>query len=63
MGERKLTDVFVLNNGRTIPCIGYGTYKTTGEEVYDAVLSAVKAGYRHIDTAAYYHNDVICCEL
>ena len=57
MGERKLTDVFVLNNGRTIPCIGYGTYKTTGEEVYDAVLSAVKAGYRHIDTAAYYHNE------
>lgn len=53
----KLTDCFTMNNGKTIPCVGYGTYKTSEEEVYDAVLSAVKAGYRHIDTAAYYHNE------
>lgn len=54
---RKLTDSFLLNNGKKIPCIGYGTYKTTEEEVYDAVLSALKAGYRHIDTAAFYDNE------
>ena len=53
----KLTDCFTMNNGKTIPCVGYGTYKTSEEEVYDAVLSAMKAGYRHIDTAAYYHNE------
>lgn len=53
----KLTDCFTMSNGKTIPCVGYGTYKTSEEEVYDAVLSAVKAGYRHIDTAAYYHNE------
>lgn len=53
----KLTDSFLLNNGKKIPCIGYGTYKTTEEEVYDAVLSALKAGYRHIDTAAFYDNE------
>lgn len=53
----KLTDYFTMSNGKTIPCVGYGTYKTSGEEVYAAVLSAVKAGYRHIDTAAYYHNE------
>lgn len=54
---RKLTDGFLMNNGEKIPCIGYGTYKTTEEEVYDAVLSALKAGYRHIDTAAFYGNE------
>lgn len=53
----KLTDYFTMSNGKTIPCVGYGTYKTSEEEVYDAVLSAVKAGYRHIDTATYYHNE------
>lgn len=57
MEKKGLTDVFLLNNGNRIPCIGYGTYKTRDEEVCDAVLSAVKAGYRHIDTAAYYKNE------
>lgn len=57
MEKRKLTDGFLLHNGNSIPCIGYGTYKTTEEEVYDAVLAAVEAGYRHIDTAAYYKNE------
>lgn len=57
MEKGKMTDVFLLHNGISIPCIGYGTYKTTQEEVCDAVLAAVKTGYRHIDTAAYYHNE------
>ena len=54
MEYRKLTDSFVMRNGKTIPCIGYGTYKTSEEEVYDAVIAAIKARYRHIDTAAFY---------
>ena len=57
MEYRKLTDSFVMRNGKTIPCIGYGTYKTSEEEVYDAVIAAIKAGYRHIDTAAFYKNE------
>lgn len=57
MEYRKLTDSFVMHNGKTIPCIGYGTYKTSEEEVYDAVIAAIKAGYRHIDTAAFYKNE------
>lgn len=52
-----MTDSFVMNNKKTIPCIGYGTYKTSNEEVYDAVIAAVRVGYRHIDTAAYYKNE------
>ena len=57
MEQNRLTDSFRMNNGNTIPCIGYGTYKTSEEDVYDAVISAVEAGYRHIDTAAYYKNE------
>lgn len=53
----KLTDHFTMYDGSRIPCIGYGTYKTTDEEVYDAVMAALKAGYRHIDTAAFYKNE------
>ena len=42
-----------LNNGVEIPVLGFGTWKAAdGEEAYQAVLAALKAGYRHIDTAA-----------
>lgn len=57
MKQNGLTDSFTMHNGNAIPCIGYGTYKTSDEDVYEAVLSAVKAGYRHIDTAAFYKNE------
>lgn len=57
MDWHRLTDMAVLNNGTKMPCIGYGTYKTPNEEIYDAVTAALKAGYRHIDTAAYYKNE------
>lgn len=57
MKQNRLTDEFTMYNGNTIPCIGYGTYKTFDEDVYEAVLSAIKAGYRHIDTAALYKNE------
>ena len=57
MGCGSLTDSFTMYNGKTIPCIGYGTYKTSEEDVYDAVIAAIKAGYRHIDTAAFYKNE------
>lgn len=53
----KMKDTFKLNNGRTIPCIGYGTYKTPSEETEKAVSEALNMGYRHIDTAAFYANE------
>lgn len=47
-----------LSNGITIPSVGFGTYKATdGDEAYNSVLTALKAGYRHIDTAAIYGNE------
>lgn len=55
---QNLTDCFTLNNGVQIPCIGFGTWKAAdGQEAAGAVSSAIRAGYRHIDTAAAYHNE------
>lgn len=41
-----------------IPRIGLGTYKLTGPACIEAVTSALDAGYRHIDTAQMYGNEV-----
>ncbi|QDP39628.1 aldo/keto reductase [Radiobacillus deserti] len=49
--------VQVLHNGVKIPAVGLGVYKIEGNGVYDAVTSALKLGYRHIDTAAFYENE------
>ncbi|MCS4488630.1 aldo/keto reductase [Streptococcus sciuri] len=50
--------MYTLNNGKTIPAIGFGTFKARdGEEAYKSTLSALQAGYRHIDTAAIYGNE------
>lgn len=42
-----------LNNGVKIPLLGYGSYDMKQPEI----LNALKAGYRHIDTANGYHNE------
>lgn len=47
-----------LNDGNNIPVLGFGVFMIPeGIETYDAVLTAIKAGYRHIDTAAAYYNE------
>ncbi|TCJ97135.1 aldo/keto reductase [Nocardia alba] len=46
-----------LNNGVTLPAIGYGVFQTPPEETATAVETALKTGYRHIDTAAAYGNE------
>ncbi|MBQ3450560.1 MAG: aldo/keto reductase, partial [Synergistaceae bacterium] len=46
-----------LNNGLDIPQFGLGTFRSTTEQAHDAVLAALKAGYRHIDTAHAYQNE------
>lgn len=51
-------EVYTLTNGERIPAIGFGTWQVQdGEEAYQSVLSALKAGYRHIDTAQGYGNE------
>ena len=48
----------ILNNGVKMPIIGLGTWTFTNEEVEEAVYIAIKNGYRLIDTAQYYGNEV-----
>ena len=53
-----------LNNGVKMPVLGYGVFRMTdAAECEEAVLTAIRAGYRLIDTAAAYENEVICCEV
>ncbi|KAK0551068.1 hypothetical protein OC846_003446 [Tilletia horrida] len=48
---------YTLNDGNKIPAIGLGTWQSTKEgEAKNAVISAVKAGYRHLDLAKVYGN-------
>ncbi|WP_454043678.1 aldo/keto reductase [Cellulosimicrobium sp. Marseille-Q8652] len=46
-----------LNNGVTMPALGYGVFQTPPQETVDAVTEALRTGYRHIDTAAAYGNE------
>lgn len=53
-----LKDTYKLANGVEIPVVGFGTWQTpSGEVAEESVLAALKAGYRHIDTAAAYGNE------
>jgi diketogulonate reductase-like aldo/keto reductase len=58
MNLQKLTDAYELPNGVKIPCIGFGTWQVKDEaEAVSSVKAALQSGYRHIDTAAAYHNE------
>lgn len=50
-------DRVTLNDGREMPVVGLGTWKSKPGEVKAAVLAAVRAGYRHIDCAPIYKNE------
>lgn len=47
----------VLNNGIKMPAVGIGTFLMTPDEAEASVLSALKNGYRLIDTANAYVNE------
>ena len=49
---------FKLNNNENIPAVGFGVFMIPNNgPTYEATLAALKAGYRHIDTAAGYMNE------
>lgn len=53
-----LNEYYVLSNGVKIPKIGFGTWQIpNGNDAYNAVRSALKVGYNHIDTAYVYGNE------
>ena len=54
----KNNSFFTLANGVQIPAIGFGTWQIpSGDVAYNSVREAIKAGYRHIDTAQAYGNE------
>ena len=54
---------FKLSNGVEIPALGIGTFMMAPDQAEDSVYRALADGYRMIDTANAYVNDVICCEV
>jgi 2,5-diketo-D-gluconate reductase A len=46
-----------MNNGQTIPQLGFGVFKIDPAETAEAVQQALDVGYRHIDTAEAYGNE------
>jgi 2,5-diketo-D-gluconate reductase A len=48
---------YTLNDGNTLPAVGFGTYPLTGEDGIAAVVSALEVGYRLLDTAVNYENE------
>lgn len=53
----KVPNAIRLNNGLEMPQFGIGTFRSSLKEAHDAVLAALNAGYRHIDTAHAYQNE------
>lgn len=50
---------WTLNSGHKIPCLGYGTYlSNNADELEASIITAIKCGYRHIDAAWVYNNEV-----
>ena len=53
-----LTTKVTLPNGYGMPIVGFGTWQTPdGDTAVNSVIRALRAGYRHIDTAAIYGNE------
>ncbi len=53
-----IQSIVKLNNGVEMPLFGLGVFLSKeGHEVENAVMVALEAGYRHIDTAAVYGNE------
>lgn len=47
-----------LNNGVKMPVLGYGVFQIKPEDTKSCVLDALSVGYRSIDTAQMYHNEI-----
>lgn len=49
----------LLNNGNHLPTVGFGTWRCDIDKLEEAVYTAIKLGYRHIDAANLYKNEHI----
>lgn len=57
MTDRSNVRSLTLNDGNSIPRMGFGVYQISPADTESAVAGALQAGYRHIDTAALYGNE------
>jgi diketogulonate reductase-like aldo/keto reductase len=51
------TTAYELNDGTTVPALGFGTWPLRGEDGITAMTSALENGYRYLDTAVNYENE------
>ena len=54
---QSIYDCYTLNNGVSIPCVGYGTYKAAYTKNEEIISMAIEAGYRYFDTASFYETE------
>lgn len=59
MSDSKLTlqSTYPLGDGVDMPVLGFGVYKSPVDVTVRSVTTALKTGYRHIDSAQYYENE------
>lgn len=57
MSARQVPTV-TLSKGSGMPLLGLGTWQSSGVEAYESVRKALDAGYRHVDTATAYGNEL-----
>ena len=56
---KSIQDSYVLSNGNKIPCVAFGTWRLPeADTTVDTVKTAIDCGYRHVDTAFSYYNEV-----
>ena len=58
MEWKQCADTVMLSNGVKMPCLGYGTWQAPDSGItVNNVITALRSGYRHVDTAAIYGNE------
>ena len=57
MAENTTIPTYELNDGNTLPAVGFGTYPLSDESGITAIQGALEAGYRLLDTAVNYQNE------
>jgi 2,5-diketo-D-gluconate reductase B len=59
MGTTKSSEAssLICANGAGIPCIGFGTFGMQGAKLKSLLVHAIRAGFRHVDTAQVYGNE------
>jgi len=56
-GKSLTSTVALSHNNLKLPIVGFGTHQLQGDDAYGPTIAALKAGYRHVDTAAVYGNE------